>query len=481
MGVKLNMLQSLRYENYRYCLENCTRVIGTQYQFHSCAYHVYTENVTKVALPDMDDKHYIEAEGLSTVPWGHYRIPELARKHLANPLTASRCGASANEHTAEAPVCRGVRSPAYGSQRSRNSPIPNDVLCRLTPQYSPYWSLSCVFIGCCSAPGSYGIRKVFPCKSAIGSEACRAGLINCDPIVKPVGFLGVLPPRGTVSRGTTWLRSAQGREGEDRWRYPRQLSHLAAKCRNYHIAARLGMKIAARNTESLPDDAAAALITGRRPHLPALAALREQNGRVCRSETGRRCISRGGFTIDLTEQVRRRGLGTFGFVGGGYSTVGCHGGPAKRLVSCVRSRRRLVARVDSWESRSPVCSGGGGETGGGRKDTRRGAVSVGAEYLTTFLGSYQLVSPLVDDRPMLNAVKYRIMSGVVWTDRTMVSLTQTPTEPGQQNFASSFRDTSDAKHIYSEVTFAIGSLFIRPALHASEPIAGLQGNTLRIP
>ncbi|KAJ8887974.1 hypothetical protein PR048_007459 [Dryococelus australis] len=30
----------------------------------------------------------------------------------------------------------------------------------------------------------YGIRKVFPCKSAIGSEACRAGLINCDPIAK---------------------------------------------------------------------------------------------------------------------------------------------------------------------------------------------------------------------------------------------------------------------------------------------------------
>ncbi|KAJ8872713.1 hypothetical protein PR048_026327 [Dryococelus australis] len=45
-------------------------------------------------------------------------------------------------------------------------------------------SLSCVFIGCCPAPGSYGIRKVFPGKSAIGSEACKAGLINCDPISK---------------------------------------------------------------------------------------------------------------------------------------------------------------------------------------------------------------------------------------------------------------------------------------------------------
>ncbi|KAJ8865808.1 hypothetical protein PR048_033330 [Dryococelus australis] len=30
-------------------------------------------------------------------------------------------------------------------------------------------------------------------------------------------------------------------------------------------------------------------------------------------------------------------------------------------------------------------------------------------------------SPLVDDRPIMNAVKYRVVSGVVWTNRTMVS------------------------------------------------------------
>ncbi|KAJ8869118.1 hypothetical protein PR048_030685 [Dryococelus australis] len=39
----------------------------------------------------------------------------------------------------------------------------------------------------------------------------------------------------------------------------------------------------------------------------------------------------------------------------------------------------------------------------------------------------------------------------------------------------------DVKHICSEVTFVIGLQFIRTALHASEPIADLQGNTLRIP
>ncbi|KAJ8867390.1 hypothetical protein PR048_031191 [Dryococelus australis] len=57
----------------------------------------------------------------------------------------------------------------------------SSMTCRIV---SAYWSLSCVFIGCCPAPGSYGIRKRFPSKPVIGSEACRAGLINCDPIAK---------------------------------------------------------------------------------------------------------------------------------------------------------------------------------------------------------------------------------------------------------------------------------------------------------
>ncbi|KAJ8866562.1 hypothetical protein PR048_032421 [Dryococelus australis] len=38
-----------------------------------------------------------------------------------------------------------------------------------------------------------------------------------------------------------------------------------------------------------------------------------------------------------------------------------------------------------------------------------------------WLGHYQLDSPLVDDRPIMNTVKYKAVSGVVWTNRTMVS------------------------------------------------------------
>ncbi|KAJ8871061.1 hypothetical protein PR048_027365 [Dryococelus australis] len=124
----------------------------------------------------------------------------LARKHLSNPTTA-RCGATANEHAAEAPVCRGLRSLTYRSLNWRNFPIPNsnitedllrfyfrDIPPPQTPEYSAYWSLSCVFIGCCLTPGSYGIRKMIPCKPAIGSEACGECLINCDPVAKVTGL-----------------------------------------------------------------------------------------------------------------------------------------------------------------------------------------------------------------------------------------------------------------------------------------------------
>ncbi|KAJ8868975.1 hypothetical protein PR048_030516 [Dryococelus australis] len=46
-----------------------------------------------------------------------------------------------------------------------------------------------------------------------------------------------------------------------------------------------------------------------------------------------------------------------------------------------------------------------------------------AETTVSFLYSFltNFGSPLVDNRPIMNAVKYRVMFGVVWTNRTMVS------------------------------------------------------------
>ncbi|KAJ8876051.1 hypothetical protein PR048_023959 [Dryococelus australis] len=65
-----------------------------------------------------------------------------------------------------------------------------------------------------------------------------------------------------------------------------------------------------------------------------------------------------------------RGLGGLRVRRWGHSTVGCHDGPAERLVSSVWTRRRLVTQADSWESRSMVCSGGDD-----RKNTCQGAIS----------------------------------------------------------------------------------------------------------
>ncbi|KAJ8875852.1 hypothetical protein PR048_023755 [Dryococelus australis] len=82
----------------------------------------------------------------------------------------------------------------------------------LLARSSAYWSISCVFTGCCPTPGSYGIRKAFPCKSAIDSEACRTGLINCDPLVKDGNFAACTATNSSAydTRGRKRLSFAGG-------------------------------------------------------------------------------------------------------------------------------------------------------------------------------------------------------------------------------------------------------------------------------
>ncbi|KAJ8880187.1 hypothetical protein PR048_016653 [Dryococelus australis] len=104
---------------------------------------------------------------------GNREIPEKTRRPTASSSTIPTC---------ESPVTRSGIEPSLPwwetSVLIAQPPRPPKL------KSSASWILNCVFIGCCPAPGSYGIRKVLPCKSAIGSEACRAGLINCDPIAK---------------------------------------------------------------------------------------------------------------------------------------------------------------------------------------------------------------------------------------------------------------------------------------------------------
>ncbi|KAJ8870791.1 hypothetical protein PR048_027090 [Dryococelus australis] len=52
----------------------------------------------------------------------------VSRHCIRGSIVSSQCGATASEHTAEASVCRGLRSLAYRSLNSRNFPIPTNQL-----------------------------------------------------------------------------------------------------------------------------------------------------------------------------------------------------------------------------------------------------------------------------------------------------------------------------------------------------------------
>ncbi|KAJ8867564.1 hypothetical protein PR048_031366 [Dryococelus australis] len=145
-------------------------------------------------------------------------IPALLHTHLASPSSALKASL--------------LRAAPYASLHSNKSRITVGQGSWLFDSFA-YWSLSCVFIGCCPTPCSYGIREVFPCKSAIGSEACKAGIINCDPIAKVTSLdVSLVPCRLHISslcRNKKWkwtLASALSPEKMTRFRDDAGLRHL---------------------------------------------------------------------------------------------------------------------------------------------------------------------------------------------------------------------------------------------------------------
>ncbi|KAJ8870969.1 hypothetical protein PR048_027271 [Dryococelus australis] len=73
-------------------------------------------------------------------------------------------------------------------------------------------------------------------------------------------------------------------------------------------------------------------------------------------------------------------------------------------------------------------------------------------------GQYQLGSPLVDDRPIMNAVKYRVVSGVVWINRTMMSsntdANRTGADAGSQMAVVSLKSQRSSEQDYFRITSA---------------------------
>ncbi|KAJ8873665.1 hypothetical protein PR048_024495 [Dryococelus australis] len=168
--------------------------------------------------------------------------------------------------------------------------LDSSVLCILKSQ-------SCVFIGCSPAPGSYGVRKVFPCKSAIGSEACRTDIINCDPIAK------YMPPFDARQYGTA-CRSRAGFGTAISWSTGRPPPPVRPLLNTWSVLPRDGATLLLRHRVAIapPRRSALALRTVSRLtfHLwrsgfnPRLV----HSGFSCGNRAGR-CRSSAGFVGDL--------------------------------------------------------------------------------------------------------------------------------------------------------------------------------------
>ena len=73
--------RSITHEDYKTCLFTGKEQIRKMNVIRSYKHEVYTEEVNKVTLCSDDDKRYILENGINTLAWGHYKIPQNA--HIA--------------------------------------------------------------------------------------------------------------------------------------------------------------------------------------------------------------------------------------------------------------------------------------------------------------------------------------------------------------------------------------------------------------
>ena len=72
-GIKKSVVEnSIRFDDYKDCLENKVRQMREMQVIRSYKHFVYTETVNKVALSADDDKRIICKDGKHTLPYGHY-------------------------------------------------------------------------------------------------------------------------------------------------------------------------------------------------------------------------------------------------------------------------------------------------------------------------------------------------------------------------------------------------------------------------
>ena len=75
-GVKKSVVEkSITHEDYKTCLFTCKEQLRKMNIIRSYKHEVYTETVNKIALSSGDDKRYILEGVISTLAWGHHKIP----------------------------------------------------------------------------------------------------------------------------------------------------------------------------------------------------------------------------------------------------------------------------------------------------------------------------------------------------------------------------------------------------------------------
>lgn len=73
-GIKRNVVEKLRFFDYKNCLDKRDVVYKSMYLFKSIKHTIFTKCVNKIALSCNDDKRYICENNINTLAWGHYKI-----------------------------------------------------------------------------------------------------------------------------------------------------------------------------------------------------------------------------------------------------------------------------------------------------------------------------------------------------------------------------------------------------------------------
>ena len=67
----------MRFEDYKKCLLEGTRIYSSQLLFRSTKHKITTLEMNKLALSREDDKRVIKKNGISSYAMGHYEIRDM--------------------------------------------------------------------------------------------------------------------------------------------------------------------------------------------------------------------------------------------------------------------------------------------------------------------------------------------------------------------------------------------------------------------